>query len=66
MISDTAFIKIKISIIPLMQKVSNSFSRFYGQRQNINANTLYAFVTDSHNKIKSFQIDFNRFHYKNK
>ena len=44
-----------------MQK--DSFSRFYDQRQNINAITLYAFVTDSHNKIKSFAIDFNGFYY---
>ena len=56
-ISDTAFVKIKINIIPLMQKITNSFLRFYGQRQNINANAFVCitnFVTDSHNKMESF------------
>ena len=54
-----AFVKIKINIIPLMKKITNSFFflRFYDQRQNINANAFVCitnFVTDSHNKMESF------------
>ena len=49
--SDKAFNKIKINITPLIQKIKKKISRSFMVKEKI---SLRIFLTDSHNKIKSF------------